>query len=66
MRQTGHWLDADTLSSDKFLAILDETIGRLDVDNARREVTPFVKRTDSLAVWSREFFLDVARRIRII
>jgi len=46
--------------------ILTESIGRLDVDQARSEVLPFVRNPEALAVWSREFFLDVVRRIRCV
>ena len=45
---------------------LNETIDQLDVDQARNEVTPFVANTDSLAVWSRDFFKDIAKRIQVV
>lgn len=38
----------------------------LDVDQARREVEPFVKHPEVLAIWSREFFQDVGKRIRVV
>lgn len=66
MRQTGHWADAAPLSAEAFYVILDQTIGRLDVDKARREVAPFVKQQENLAVWSQEFFRDIAGRIQIV
>jgi hypothetical protein len=39
---------------------------RIDIDQILREVEPFVKYPASLAAWSKEFFLDVASRIRIV
>ena len=36
---------------------------RLNVNQARREVEPFVKDPETLAGWSREFFRDVIHRI---
>ncbi|MBE0596149.1 MAG: hypothetical protein IH614_02645 [Desulfuromonadales bacterium] len=66
MRQSGHWEGAKNLGFDDFQALIAEAIGRLDVDQARREVLPFVRNPEALAVWSREFFLDVARRIRCV
>lgn len=66
MRQTRHWTGKDALSEAALRAALDEAITRLDVDQARREVTPFAKRPDDLAVWSREFFRDVARRVVVV
>jgi len=66
MRQTGHWTSEMPLSDENFLAILRQAIARLDVEQARREVAPFVKEPGNLAVWSRGFFEDVAGRIRIV
>lgn len=42
------------------------SIIRLDLDQARKEVLPFVKTPEALQVWSREFFLETVRRIRCV
>ncbi|MBI1922018.1 MAG: nucleotidyl transferase AbiEii/AbiGii toxin family protein [Geobacter sp.] len=65
MRQTGHWSGSQQLSSTAFTDLLHEAIDRLDVDQARRDVAPFVKDQKMLAIWSHDFFRDVAGRIRI-
>jgi hypothetical protein len=44
--------------------MLERCIDALDVEKARREVFSFVKDQAALALWSREFFHDVAGRIR--
>ncbi|MCX7045361.1 MAG: nucleotidyl transferase AbiEii/AbiGii toxin family protein [Candidatus Sumerlaeota bacterium] len=66
MRQTGNWAGQASLARSDFEVILNETIDGLDIEQARREVAPFVKRQEDLAVWSKEFLKDVARRIQII
>jgi hypothetical protein len=66
MRQTGHWKGARPLSEPAFLNLLDEAIDRLNVDQASRDVAPFVKDRQMLAVWSQDFFHDVARRITLV
>jgi len=66
MRQSGHWSGTASFGPDSFHELLAGSIGRLDVDQARGEVLPFVRNPEALAVWSREFFLDVARRIRFV
>ncbi len=66
MRQTGHWDGSAPLTASEFLDLLTRRIGRVDIDQIRREVEPFVKDPAVLAIWSREFFLDVASRIKII
>ena len=46
--------------------LLHGVIDRLDVDQARRDVAPFVRDKELLAVWSKEFFRDVAGRIKFV
>jgi hypothetical protein len=64
MRQTGHWRGEITLSPAAFRDLLFEGIDRLDVNQARKDVAPFVKDQQMLALWSHDFFRDVASRIQ--
>ena len=64
MRQTGHWSGELKLSPTAFSDLLFEAIDRLDVNQARKDVAPFVKDQQMLALWSHDFFSDVASRIR--
>ncbi len=66
MRQTGHWKGGEPLTPERFRELLRTTINKLDVKQARREVEPFVKNPENFSIWSREFFLDVATRIKIV
>jgi hypothetical protein len=54
------------LTLEKFKELLGNAINKLNVEQARREVEPFVKNPETLSIWSREFFLDVASRIKIV
>ncbi|MDD2736705.1 MAG: nucleotidyl transferase AbiEii/AbiGii toxin family protein [Desulfuromonadaceae bacterium] len=65
MRQTGHWSGDKNLSPVVFTDLLFEAIDRLDVNQARKDVAPFVKDQQMLALWSHDFFRDVASRIRV-
>jgi len=64
MRQTGDWKGKVPLSEKELHALLNEAIERLDVDRARREVLPFLKQPEAVAVWSRDFFRDISKRIQ--
>jgi hypothetical protein len=64
MRQTGDWKSDALLTLESLKDLLVDAISRLDVNQARKEVEPFVRIPESLSVWSREFFLDVASRIK--
>ena len=66
MRQTGHWEGATALTATEFRVLLTRRVDLVNIDQIRREVEPFVKDTASLALWSKEFFLDVASRIKIV
>ena len=66
MRQTGHWQGPAPLTAGDLRDLLAKRIDKVDIDQIRREVEPFVKDAAALAIWSKEFFLDVASRIKIV
>ena len=66
MSQSGELEKGLSLTHEQLLQRLNETIERLDVDQARDEVTPFVANTDSLTVWSKAFFKEISQRILIV
>jgi predicted nucleotidyltransferase component of viral defense system len=66
MRQTGHWQGPAPLTAGDLRDLLSNRIEKVDIDQIRREVERFVKDPAALAVWSKEFFLDVASRIKIV
>ena len=66
MRQTGDWKEESPLTSEGFKDLLNSAINNLDVDQIRKEVTPFVSSPENLSIWSQEFFYDVASRIKIV
>ena len=66
MYQSGHWNDDVPLNDESFRRILDETIGAMDIEKARREVEPFTKNHGVLSVWSHDFFRAAAARIKVV
>jgi len=65
MRQSGHWQASRGMDESTFRALLRDRIETLDVDQARREVEPFVRHPEALEIWPREFFHDGASRIEL-
>jgi hypothetical protein len=63
MRQSGDWAELIALSPTDLRGLLSRTIEMLDVEQARREVEPFMRDPEALELWSKEFFHDVAERI---
>ncbi len=66
MRQTGHWEGPSPLTAGDLRDQLAKRIEKVDIGQIRREAERFVKDPAALAIWSKEFFLDVASRIRIV
>ncbi len=64
MRQTDDWDSERSLSRDDLNGLLRAGIETLDVDQAREEVMPFLGDPTTVALWSRDFFQDIAGRIR--
>mgnify|MGYP000020605479 CR=1 FL=1 len=65
MRQSGDWSGADALKETAFRDLLRARIEWLDVEKARSEVLPFLRNSDSVFVWSKEFFHAAAERIQV-
>ena len=66
MIQSGHLKEGEHLTNDKFSDLLERTIEKLNVKQARTEVESFVKPPEALEVWSKEFFTDIAKRIILV
>ncbi len=66
MIQSSHLKKTERLTQEKLSTIAETVIGKLDVNQARREVEPFVKNPETLTIWSRDFFSDVIRRILFV
>lgn len=66
MIQSGDLKKDEKINSEKFFALMTEAVDKVDVDQARKEVEPFVKNPDELKVWSKEFFRDVVSRIMLV
>jgi len=66
MVQTGDWKQDVPLTAEGFNERLRKIIETVDLKGARAEVEPFVTNPDTLAVWSKDFFLDISRRIKLV
>jgi predicted nucleotidyltransferase component of viral defense system len=64
MRQSGHWKGRQQLTPELFKQLLHQTVDKLVVDQARKEVEAFIRDQKSLAIWSQAFFQDIADRIQ--
>lgn len=63
LRQSG---DRDVITPQVFRKDLHDAIDALDVDQAKRDIEPFVKNPETLDVWSHTFFHTLVDRIQLI
>ena len=63
MRQSGDYQDNDPLTPDKLQRFLQQAIDNLNVEQVRREVTPFIRDKRALDVWSQALFSQIIKRI---
>ena len=66
MRQSGHYTGSSPLTRDYLIDLLYENIDNLNIDAACKEVAPFINNTNSLDIWSKDFFKAAAQQIDMI
>ena len=66
MIQSGHLKEGEHLTKERFLELTMKAIENLNINQARTEVEPFVKNSEALEVWSKEFFMDIVKRIILV
>jgi hypothetical protein len=66
MIQSGHLERKIKMDKKSFIDLVRSAIKELDVEQARKGVARFVKNPEALEVWTREFFLDVVRRVVLV
>lgn len=57
--QTKH-LTSNTISKEDFKAILKDRIHKVDFNSAAKEVSSFINNPESVNIWSKEYFLQIA------
>lgn len=50
---------------EQFREVLEDRLARTDIKQVRDDVRPFVRNPDELSIWSNEYFLQIAKLIRL-
>lgn len=66
MRQTGHWKEDEPLTEASFKEMVADAIELLDVEQAKKDVYPFLRDPRVLDIWSADFFRAVASQLKIV
>lgn len=65
LRQTGTWTSKKSMTRQDLLRLLEQKFSSLDIDLAKKDILPFVKDRQAVAVWSREFFIALLPRLKV-
>jgi hypothetical protein len=63
MEQTGHWTPGTLLDEVALKQRLAQRFLETNFDQAHNDVRPFVRDADALALWSRDFFLNLVDQV---
>jgi hypothetical protein len=66
MRQSGDYQDATPLTPTRLSHLLHQGVDNLDIDQARDDVSRFVRDRRALDIWSRDFFHAAIDRIETV
>ena len=66
MRQSGDIGAEADLTPDLLMKYLYDAISSLSVEQAAKDVRPFLLHPEAVDVWSREFFMEITGRIKIV
>jgi predicted nucleotidyltransferase component of viral defense system len=66
MVQTGDWEEGKKLTEFFFKELLIDRIDSLKIDSVKKEVEPFVRQPDKLNAWSKDFFVSLVERIKVV
>lgn len=61
---SGHWDPEKSLNPEALYKLLEERFDSVNFEEAVTEVRPFIKHPDELALWSKEFFIQISREIQ--
>lgn len=64
-RQSGHWPHDQPFTAATLQTLLAERITRLDFANARMDIERFISDPEPLAIWSADYFHQLASRIAL-
>lgn len=66
MKQTGHLANQETLTAEELKERLRNKIADLNIEQAKKDILPFIKDPDQVAIWSQPFFYAVMDQLNLI
>lgn len=66
LKQSGAWKTRSKLTKEKLIILLQEKFSKLHIAAAKKDVEPFIKDTDALKIWSRDFFVSLLQGLEVV
>jgi len=63
--QSGDW-KKETMSRNEFTQLVIDKIDQVDIDNIKEDIVRFIPDDKPLEIWSRDYFKELAKRIRFL
>lgn len=63
-QDSGDW-EKSSISKDEFLNLLRDKIEATSIEKVKADVRPFVKEASQLNIWSQQYFLDLAKLLKL-
>lgn len=63
-QDSGDWT-MDSISETQFMELLRNRIDTLSIEQAKNDVRPFIKDAKRLDIWSKEYFRDLADKVKV-
>ena len=63
--ESGHIEKESKLTKDGLRDMLENKIGTLDIESVKVDIRRFIKDKNTLDIWSRDYFLELLRMMRI-
>lgn len=63
--QSGDW-KKETMSREEFTQLVFDKIDQVDIDHIKEDIVRFIPDDKPLDIWSREYFKELAKRIRFL
>jgi predicted nucleotidyltransferase component of viral defense system len=66
LRQSGRWTESKPLQKSDLLELLQKRFGEVDLESAKKDVSPFIKDRAAIELWSQEFFNSLLPKLNVI
>lgn len=63
--ESGHWKESQNFTKNDLIKLLNNKFDTTNWEQAKKDVTPFIKNNDELLIWSTPFFKSLLKKLEI-